>query len=89
LNDSIIPNLTERNFENVFAPKVNGALNLDQFCRKISLKFMILYSSVASGFGSPGQANYGAANAVLDEIAERSTLFKYSLGCLERRWYGK
>ncbi len=69
LYDNIIPNLDESSFKDVFAPKVNGALHLDNLVRNISLEFFVMFSSVASGFGSPGQANYGAANSVLDELA--------------------
>ena len=70
LDDAALPQQTSERIANVFAPKVIGALLLDKLTRADPLDLFILFSSMASVFGSRGQANYAAANAVLDLLAE-------------------
>ncbi|MDB6129468.1 MAG: polyketide synthase, partial [Verrucomicrobiales bacterium] len=43
--------------------------NLHTFSLGMELDWMVLYSSAASLFGSPGQSNYAAANSFLDSLA--------------------
>jgi acyl carrier protein len=54
--------------EVVMRPKIQGAQNIMDLL-KSSLDFLILFSSPAGLIGTVDQANYGAANAVLDAIA--------------------
>lgn len=69
IEDRTLLELSEEHFGAVFTPKVDGAWNLHTLTINEKLDFFILYSSVASLFGSPGQANYAAANAFLDALA--------------------
>lgn len=69
IKDRTISELTADTFDAVVAPKLYGAWNLDRLSRLDQLDFFILYSSAASLLGSPGQANYSAANASLDAMA--------------------
>ena len=69
LDDGLLQGQTWERFEKVITPKVNGAWNLHQLTKDIDLDFFILFSSVASLIGSPGQSNYTVANAGLDAIA--------------------
>ncbi|MEM9271363.1 MAG: SDR family NAD(P)-dependent oxidoreductase [Cyanobacteria bacterium P01_F01_bin.143] len=69
LDDGVIQHLSWERFEQVMAPKVQGAWNLHQLSREIPLDFFVLFSSVASLLGSPGQSNHCAANAFLDSLA--------------------
>ena len=66
LSDAMLPNQTLSGLRSVLAPKVAG---LDRWTASAQLHPSIshvLFSSVASLLGSPGQANYSAANAALD-----------------------
>lgn len=59
-------------FYNVYAGKAIGAFNLYQATSKEKLKFMIMFSSVASLARDPGQSDYTAANMFLDALAEKA-----------------
>jgi acyl transferase domain-containing protein/acyl carrier protein len=69
LDDATIETLTERQIDRVLAPKVDGALILDELTRGHDLAAFVVFSSAAAILGSPGQGNYAAANAVLDGLA--------------------
>ncbi|MBP0032421.1 MAG: SDR family NAD(P)-dependent oxidoreductase [Roseofilum sp. Belize BBD 4] len=69
LSDGVLKNQTWSSFEAVMAPKVQGAWILHQLTQHQSLDFFVLFSSVGSLFGSPGQGNHSAANAFLDALA--------------------
>jgi acyl transferase domain-containing protein/aryl carrier-like protein len=56
-------------FERVMQSKVRGAIVLHELSREVSFDWMIMFSSIASLWGSPGQGNYAAANAFLDALA--------------------
>ena len=68
LADGTIRNLDSEALHTSYAPKVFGAINLRQAFSPSG--FIVLFSSISAVFGSPGQANYSAANATLDELAE-------------------
>jgi NADPH:quinone reductase-like Zn-dependent oxidoreductase/thioesterase domain-containing protein/NAD(P)-dependent dehydrogenase (short-subunit alcohol dehydrogenase family)/acyl carrier protein len=69
LADGIITEMTLAQLDRAMAPKVQGAWNLHAAMQNSPLDFFILFSSVASVLGSPGQANYAAGNAMLDALA--------------------
>ncbi|MGH3958724.1 SDR family NAD(P)-dependent oxidoreductase [Mycobacterium sp.] len=69
LDDGILQRLDEQQLRNAMAPKVQGAWNLHALTRDAALDFFVLFSSASSLLGSPGAANYAAANAFLDALA--------------------
>ncbi|WP_395748728.1 thioester reductase domain-containing protein [Prosthecobacter sp.] len=69
LDDGLISQLNAERFQKVTTPKINGAWNLHQQTRGLPLDHFVMFSSVASIIGSPGQANYAAANAFLDALS--------------------
>merc|ERR1719305_116922 len=69
LDDATLPNLTRPNLEKAFGAKVQGAQNLHDALDAKSLDWLILFSSTSALVGSPGQANYSAANSALDALA--------------------
>lgn len=71
IDDGLIPQIDAARFENVLLPKWSGAENLDRLTRDDPLELFLMFSSIAAAVGNPGQANYAAANAAMEAIAER------------------
>ncbi|WP_437718137.1 SDR family NAD(P)-dependent oxidoreductase [Sorangium sp. So ce448] len=69
LEDGILMQQNGRRFAQVFTPKAQGAWNLHEATRGLSLDFFVLFSSAAAMLGSAGQSNYAAANSFLDGLA--------------------
>ncbi|WP_454782253.1 SDR family NAD(P)-dependent oxidoreductase [Legionella sp. WA2022007384] len=66
--DALIKNLDTQKMNNVFAAKVKGAWNLHHSTKNLLLDFFVVYSSVTTLFGNPGQGNYVAANHYLEKL---------------------
>ncbi|MFJ8060993.1 type I polyketide synthase [Streptomyces sp. NPDC096142] len=71
LDDRLIDTLDAASLDTVLRPKLAAARNLDELTRDRDLSAFVLYSSVSGTIGSIGQANYAAANASLDAIAQQ------------------
>jgi myxalamid-type polyketide synthase MxaD len=69
LNDRTLFQHDADTFSSTWGPKVIGSWLLHHWLPKDSLDFFILFSSVASLLGSPGQANYAAANSFMDALS--------------------
>ncbi|MCM1984976.1 type I polyketide synthase [Lyngbya confervoides] len=70
LDDGLLAQLSWKRFTQVMAPKVAGSWNLHQLTKSLSLDYFVLFSSMASLIGSPGQGSYAAANTFMDSLVQ-------------------
>jgi acyl carrier protein len=70
LDDATIETLDPEQLHRVMRPKVDAAHHLHQLTQHKDLAAFVLFSSAAATLGAPGQANYAAANAFLDALAQ-------------------
>ena len=69
LEDAMILQQSAAGFARAMAPKVEGAWNLYKVLEDAPSVNLVLFSSVASLLGLPGQSNYAAGNAFLDSLS--------------------
>ena len=82
-DDKALGNMDEASFERVLAPKFLGAWNLHEATREISsLKYFVLFSSISTMLGNPGQGNYVAANAGLEGLTRLRSVEGLPCTCL-------
>jgi acyl transferase domain-containing protein/acyl carrier protein len=68
-DDRPVAQLDRGSLDRVLGPKALGAWHLHTLTGE--LDFFVLYSSISSLIGNPGQANYVGANAALEALAAR------------------
>ena len=62
--------LTLEGLEATLSTKALGAMHLDELTAHMDLSAFVMFSSMTGTMGSAGQADYAAANAFLDALAE-------------------
>ncbi|MFJ5193683.1 type I polyketide synthase [Streptomyces sp. NPDC088394] len=70
VDDGVLASLTPQRLADVLRPKVDAAWHLHELTKELAVREFVLFSSAAGTFGGPGQANYAAANAFLDGLAQ-------------------
>ena len=72
LNDGFMENQSVQTFKDVCDPKVEASINLDKITRAKcpELEYFVVFSSLTSGRGNQGQANYGYANSFMERLCE-------------------
>lgn len=66
----------------VLDPKMYGALHLHELTQQLPIDFFVLYSSITTLFGNPGQSNYVAANLWLEALAVFRHQHKLPVTCI-------
>jgi acyl transferase domain-containing protein len=69
LADGVVGELSTEALDSVLRPKIDAAWHLHELTRDRELSAFVMFSSIAAVIGTPGQANYAAANAGLDALA--------------------
>lgn len=79
IEDKRIDDKTAESFDRVVDTKADSGFILARRLHFESLKFLVFFTSVAGRFGNIGQADYAAANEILNKLA----------ACLDRAWPGR
>ena len=80
LEDNLLINKSNQSLQKVLHPKLQGTINLDQTTFSEPLDFFLVFSSLTSILGNPGQCDYGAANGFMDAfMVYRQTLVEKQL----------
>ncbi|MFO7668901.1 MAG: KR domain-containing protein [Bacteroidales bacterium] len=76
LDDGSIPEIDHERYLKVIIPKSIGCWNLHEATLDMELDHLVLYSSISSIYGNPGQVSYVAGNSFLENFAQ----FRRSMG---------
>ncbi len=69
IEDKLLVDKSPDSFARVVSTKADSVFLLSRHLRPQSLKFLVLFSSVAGRFGNPGQCDYTAANEIVNKMA--------------------
>ena len=86
LEDRLIIDKTEEQFEKVFDTKVKGFNSLLEAVQNNNLKFIVIFSSITARSGNIGQADYAVANEVLNKMAQQESLARPKCRTVSINW---
>ena len=69
IEDKLIRDKTPESFDRVVHTKADSAFLLSRKLRPESLRCLLFMSSITAAFGNRGQADYGAANGIMNGLA--------------------
>ncbi len=69
--DKLITDKNEESFNKIFDTKADSTFTLSSCLKPDGLKFILFFTSVAGRYGNSGQADYAAANEILNRFAWR------------------
>ncbi|MFS0762817.1 SDR family NAD(P)-dependent oxidoreductase [Peribacillus phoenicis] len=69
--DSLFRNKSINEVDQVFKPKINGTLYLDELTKDEDMQCFVLFSSISPIMGNIGQSDYAYANSFVDAFAQK------------------
>ncbi|MBI5062987.1 MAG: SDR family NAD(P)-dependent oxidoreductase, partial [Desulfatitalea sp.] len=86
LQDRLIVEKTEEQFQTVYDTKVKGLHTLLAALQNDELRYLVLFSSVSARMGNLGQADYAMANEALNKIAARQARLRPQCKVVAINW---
>jgi NAD(P)-dependent dehydrogenase (short-subunit alcohol dehydrogenase family)/acyl carrier protein len=71
IEDKLLKDKSQDSFDRVFDTKVDSTFILSRYLQPATLKLLVFFSSIAGRYGNRGQADYAAANEVMNRFAWR------------------
>ena len=81
-DDRFLAQMDKQSLDAVLSPKLYGAWHLHEATLGLSLTHFVLYSSISTALGNPGQGNYVAANAGLEGLARLRVSMGLPAACI-------
>jgi polyketide synthase PksN len=69
ISDAYLHHKSLEELKKVIAPKVYGAIYLDELLRGEQFELFVMFSAIAALMGNPGQSDYAYANCFIDHYA--------------------
>ncbi|MDL2330260.1 SDR family NAD(P)-dependent oxidoreductase [Desulfosarcina sp. OttesenSCG-928-A07] len=82
MDDGLMANMDAQSLQAVLGPKLLGAWYLHTLTLDIPLDYFVLFSSITTLIGNPGQANYVAANAGLEGLCALRQQMELPVTCV-------
>lgn len=88
LHDALFSRMPVNQMQEILAPKIDGANNLEAAFYNDALDFFVMCSSVSSAVGNAGQSLYSAGNGYLNGLARKRRRRGLAASTLDIGWVG-